>query len=329
MIYDIIGDIHGRADKLIGLLTLLDYNDNGQYWQPPANHQAIFIGDFVDRGAFQLETLKIAFDMIDHGVAKAVMGNHEYNAIGYATPHPDGGYCRARNRRNQLQHQAFLDAAILGSDTYYYWINRLYELPLWLELDGLNVVHACWDTESMSVLASLLSHDRCLNQHGIIATSTVGTPEFVALERVLKGIESRLPEGVTLTDGHGMVRSRTRIKWWLPDWQMRPLHEIAQIGSGSVLDLQGHADALAEATTFNHTINQPTFIGHYWLDGTPEPLSDKVVCTDYSAGKDGYLTAYRFDTDNPIISADNFIQYIHPEEKVNQWADFDPFLPVK
>ena len=50
MIYDIIGDIHGQADKLKGLLVQLGYVDSGEYFVPPPNHKAVFIGDLIDRG---------------------------------------------------------------------------------------------------------------------------------------------------------------------------------------------------------------------------------------------------------------------------------------
>lgn len=85
MIIDIIGDIHGYADKLTGLLTQLGYVHNGEYYVPPANHRALFIGDLIDRGSQQLRTLEIVFAMLDANVADAVMGNHEYNALAYAT----------------------------------------------------------------------------------------------------------------------------------------------------------------------------------------------------------------------------------------------------
>lgn len=312
MIYDIIGDIHGQADKLRGLLARLGYRDNGRFFEPPVGHQAIFIGDFIDRGAKQLETLQIVFDMIDHGAAKAVMGNHEFNGIGYAVAHPDGGYCRPRSAQNTEQHRAFLDEAPLDSPQHTYWINRLYELPLWLELPCAHIVHACFDEAAMALLKPLLDEQNRLNQPALIAMSTPNTPEFAALERVLKGVESQLPCGITLTDGHGIVRRRTRIKWWLDDWQNRPLLEVAQLGSSSHLNLTD-ATCLPTPTDFTLVVDKPIFIGHYWLDGTPQPLSDQVVCVDYSAGKGGYLTAYRFDESMPTLSADNFIQYRHDD----------------
>ncbi|MBR7538834.1 metallophosphoesterase [Mycobacterium tuberculosis] len=75
-----LGDVHGQADKLIGLLTQLGYQHDGQCFQAPPNHQAIFIGDLIDRGSQQLQTLSIVFAMIAHGRALAVVGSDGYNA---------------------------------------------------------------------------------------------------------------------------------------------------------------------------------------------------------------------------------------------------------
>lgn len=310
MIYDIIGDIHGQADKLIGLLETLGYRHDGTCYRAPTGHRAIFIGDLIDRGARQVDTLKIVFDMLDHDQAHAVMGNHEYNAIGYATPHPDGDYCRPRTTQNTHQHQAFLDELPLGSDDYWHWISRLYELPLWLEFDEFCVVHACWDTKAMAVLAPHLTPDHRITRQGIIATATKDTSEFIALERVLKGIESPLPDGIVLIDGHNITRTRTRIKWWLDDWQNLPLSCAAMLGSRAVMDLPDDKDYKPLPMDFTLDTDKPIFIGHYWLDGVPACLSSQVVCTDYSAGSTGFLTAYQFDTAKPALDDGNFVQFI-------------------
>ena len=85
MAYDIIGDIHGQADKLEALLRTLDYRDTAGAWRHP-ERQAIFVGDFLDRGPAQVRAIDIARRMVDAGVALAVMGNHELNAIAWHTP---------------------------------------------------------------------------------------------------------------------------------------------------------------------------------------------------------------------------------------------------
>ena len=97
MSYDIIGDIHGCSETLESLLDELGYarDADGVYRHP--ERRLIFLGDFVDRGPYQRETISIVRAMIDAGAAQAVMGNHEYNTIAYATPDEKaGGFLRAK-----------------------------------------------------------------------------------------------------------------------------------------------------------------------------------------------------------------------------------------
>lgn len=310
MIYDVIGDIHGQADKLIGLLKQLGYVDNGKFFEPPPNHMAVFIGDLIDRGAKQLQTLEIVFAMIDNGVAYAVMGNHEYNALAFATPDARdlSQYLRKHNDKNISQHQAFLDAVGFGSELHQYWLQRFYELPLWLELDEACFVHACWDSASMAILQPLLTDDNKLTPLALQKTSEKDTPQYEALERVLKGVEAPLPDSLHLVDKEGHQRKNVRVQWWQPNLSFQPIHQIARASTSDLIHIP--EDTLAGEILFDLSHDKPIFVGHYWLNGTPELLSHQVVCVDYSAAKDGFLTAYQFDTDNPTLSADNFVQYM-------------------
>lgn len=77
--------MHGHADKLEGLLRKMGYVPHGRGYRPPVGRQLIFLGDLIDRGPQQLRVLEIARSMMDEGDARAVMGNHEFNAIGYVT----------------------------------------------------------------------------------------------------------------------------------------------------------------------------------------------------------------------------------------------------
>ena len=318
MIIDIIGDIHGYADKLVGLLTQLGYRHNGQYFVPPAGHRALFIGDLIDRGSQQLATLEIVFAMLDADVADAVMGNHEYNALAFAMLDPNNPqeYLRSHNEIHVRQHNAFLAEVPFGSESHRYWLQRLYEIPLWLETDYACFVHACWDVDSMAVLTPLLTADNCLTPEGLIATAQEHSEAFEALERVLKGVETPLPAGMVMVDKEGAERKRVRVRWWLEGLNERTLHEVARAPSSALAQIP--ADALAENIDFALKTDKPVFIGHYWLTGTPEPLSSQVVCTDYSAAVDsGYLTCYQLDTEQPLpLKASNFVQYHHDQDTV-------------
>ena len=88
--YDIIGDIHGHHRTLEALLGQLGYIVSDGVWRH-SSRQIIFLGDFIDRGPGQQETLAIVRPMVDQSAALAVMGNHEFNAIAWATIDPASG----------------------------------------------------------------------------------------------------------------------------------------------------------------------------------------------------------------------------------------------
>ena len=99
--YDIVGDIHGHADKLQRLLRRLGYEERDGIYRH-ASRQLVFVGDFIDRGPEIRRTLQIARAMVDAGTARAVMGNHEFNALLYHTKGPDGEWLRPHSERRHL-----------------------------------------------------------------------------------------------------------------------------------------------------------------------------------------------------------------------------------
>ena len=96
--------------------------------------------------------------MVSAGSARIVLGNHEFNAIAFATPDPanPGEYLRTRygddGPRHRAQHEAFLDAVGEDSPRHLELIEWFKTFPMWLDLGGLRVVHACWDESSFEVL---------------------------------------------------------------------------------------------------------------------------------------------------------------------------------
>lgn len=43
------------------------------------------MGDLIDRGIQQRDSMRIARSMVEAGAAKIVLGNHEFNAVAYST----------------------------------------------------------------------------------------------------------------------------------------------------------------------------------------------------------------------------------------------------
>ena len=289
--YDIIGDIHGHADTLRALLKKLGYVESGGYYHHP-ERTVIFLGDFIDRGPKIRETLKIVEAMMDAGTALATMGNHEYNAIAYHTPDGKGGHLRSHTggKGNYTeQHRATLDQLANPEPAEWEkWIDWFKKLPLFLELDGLRIVHACWDAKQIA----FLNGDNSLTDALLHKSAAKDTAENQVIEVLLKGPEIKLPKPHTFTDKEGKVRDEIRVKWWLGGeghtYHSLCLPECATVPKVPVTNGTARGYAATEP---------PTFIGHYWLpQARPEPLAPNLACVDYSVAKDGgMLTAYRWD----------------------------------
>lgn len=162
-----IGDLHGNADELEALLARMGYRHRKSargpgVWRHPTR-TAIFVGDFIDRGPRQRRTVELVRSMIEVGAALAVMGNHELNAIAWYLPDParDGEHLRPRGgelgARNRRQHQSFLAEYEPDPRAHRDCIDWFLTLPLWLNLPGLRVVHACWHDGCMAELEPRLA----------------------------------------------------------------------------------------------------------------------------------------------------------------------------
>ncbi|MBA6412368.1 metallophosphoesterase [Parahaliea sp. F7430] len=291
--YDIIGDIHGHADELIKLLQELGYSHSDSGYQHPSR-QVIFLGDFIDRGPQHKKLLDIVMPMVRNGHALAVMGNHEFNALAYHTFH-EGEYLRPHTKKNKGQHQAFLNEFEQDDEQREAVLEFFYELPMWLELDGLRVVHACWDQAHIDLLQSKAPDSR-MTPELLIEASTKGSAAYEAIERILKGVEVQLPEGITFQDKDGHSRNAVRVQWW--NSSATRLAE-ATVPEGLAI---GEASDMAIPDTVPRYPDSapPCFIGHYWLNGQPAPLAHNVACLDYSVAKEGKLVAYRWNGESEL-----------------------------
>ena len=207
--YDFIGDIHGHADKLKMLLEKMGYSNDGSGYAHP-ERKAFFVGDFIDKGPKIKETLFLVKTMVEAGNALAVMGNHEYNAICFATPDGEGNYLRKRTYKNIKQHLATIEQ--LSPKEYEECISWFKTLPLFFEGDGFRVVHATWDYRAIEyVRTRLINH--CLPDFLVNESADASTRLYTDIETILKGKEMELPNGLSFHDKDGNIRHHTRIKW--------------------------------------------------------------------------------------------------------------------
>ena len=313
--YDIIGDVHGCADKLTTLLKKLGYTHSGGAYRHAAQRQVVFVGDLIDRGVSQLESVAIPRAMVEHGTAQMVIGNHEFNAVAFATRTADDTeWCRPHSAKNRRQHQTFLDAIEFGSATHRSILDWFTSLPLWLDLGGVRVVHACWHDDSIEHLRTHVGAHGGLTDELVRDGSMKGHASYLAIETVLKGPEVDLG-GYSYTDKDGHNRTNGRVAWWKTD--ATTLRDIVRLDpSWPLVGPNGErVDELPETPLSAITGSVPPYpndappvlFGHYWFtDNDDKPSTSNTACVDFSAVKGGDLVAYRWDHE-PALDPKKFV----------------------
>lgn len=303
--YDIIGDIHGYASKLEALLRKLGYAPSGRGYKASAGRKVVFLGDLIDRGPDQLRVLEIARSMVDSGDGLCIMGNHEFNAISYATEDPDkSGDCFRPNRgdtikcgKNREQHAQFLEQVVEGSAAHKFWIEWFRTLPPFLDLDGIRVVHGCWDEQAVTTLkAGGWKPGAVLSNALLLEVNRSGSPMKDARKLLTCGLELELPEGRFIRDKAGHKHTEIRIANWR-HWASQ-IHEVALIPAGQ--EEQLHGMAWPDDLVISAIEGSPIFVGHHWLNGHPVIEGPKLACLDWSVAKDGPLVCYRWDGEQEL-----------------------------
>ena len=297
--YDIIGDIHGHADELRRLLEQLGYAKHGRGYRH-ADRKVVFVGDFIDKGPGIADAIAIARSTVDASDGFAVMGNHEYNAIAYHTKSGDG-FFREHSEKNEDQHRATLKQ--LPTSELSEAITWFRDLPMSLELDGIRVVHAAWQSKDIEVIAEHRGRLGGVNAAFLKSSETRGSALHQAIENVLKGPELKLPPGKSFKDPYGHVRTSSRVRWYADASEMT-LNEFC-LGAGDGIFDDPVAKDDVERFECYPSFAPPVFFGHYWLTGVPSPLASNVACTDYSVARSGKLCAYRWNGESQLRS-ENF-----------------------
>ena len=296
--YDIIGDIHGHADRLTALLQKMGYVRDGDVYRHPTR-KAVFLGDFIDRGPVIRETLLTVRSMVENGTALSVMGNHEFNAVGYATKGPDGDHLRSHRPERVAQHRETLQAFENAMDEWSDHLAWFTTLPLFLDLGDIRVVHAVWDDAHMQHLRNGFGNS--LTERLLHDSHDRSKHERLVIEEVLKGREVTLPEGVSFLDKGGHLRRKARTRWWLDPRGLRPSEYLFGIG-------EEHDERIALPDAGGYPADAPpVFIGHYWLKAeAPRLQSANVACLDFSVAAGGFLCAYRWSGER-VLSPDRFV----------------------
>jgi hypothetical protein len=146
-----------------------------------------------------------------------------------------------------------------------------------------------------------------MNEAFLLAAATEGTPEYAAVEIMLKGPELRLPDGVSFEDKDGIIRNMIRVRWWaLKEGEAIETLVMPKPMAASLGRLT--AELLNDLP--NYPVDAPpVFFGHYWLPTHWEraPLATNIASLDFSgAFESNPLTAYHWNGERELTPL-NFV----------------------
>lgn len=318
--YDIIGDVHGSGEKLNGLLDLLGWTKgaDGVRRHPDQDLEVIFVGDLVDRGEDHKGVLATVRSMVDAGTALIVMGNHEFNAVSFATVHPEDPdrHLRDHSEKNLRQHHEFLEQ--LDGDERATWIAWFKTLPIWLDLGDLRIVHACWHQESIDRLERAFGGNRFPGGiDGFVKANDSTNEIYDAIEVLLKGPEMTLATyGLPrYVDKGGDPRGKARVRWW--NAGATKISDLIDLPSDTVTEDGTRYPEIPSTTctehdrSFSYSEGIPVIYGHHWRQWGPEEHLDwtsRTACVDFSAVRGGPLVAYQWRGE-AAIDPTHYVRY--------------------
>jgi hypothetical protein len=299
--YDLIGDVHGCAHTLEHLLDTLGYRFQAGVWRHP-ERIALFLGDIIDRGPRIREALHIVHGMVEAGQAHCIMGNHEFNALGWSTPALPGSnkqFVREHTPRHARLIEETLTQFAQHPGDWQDFLAWFYDMPLFIDVGRFRMVHACWDAGLIEPLRAQYS-DGCIDEHFVQASAVPGSFASNVFDRLLRGTDMRLPHGLTLTGGDGLTRAFFRTKFWEDDPQTYG-DVVFQPDALPDLVAKTPLSPIEKNALLRYGIDEPLlFVGHYWRSGQPAAIRPNLACLDYSAVLYGKLVAYRLDQETCI-----------------------------
>ena len=196
--------------------------------------------------------------------------------------------------------------SVPDSPVHRYWIDWFRTIPLWLDLGGLRVVHACWHPASMAVLGD-----------GTLTDAMVAAPKGSADVRGdrgrAEGSRDRdgrrgVPRQGRPPPGQGavqVVETRCRARCGRPP--RSPATRTPRRRRSPFAAAAGHRRSPAEWPSAPTDV--PVLYGHYWRSGTPSvDVGGKSACLDWSVAKGGPLVAYRWSGESELVS-DNLVEF--------------------
>lgn len=302
---DLIGDVHGERDALLGLLARLGCDPDAGIAERPL----VFLGDLVDDGPDSPGVVQLVRRLVDAGLAHCILGNQEV-ALLQGDRKPGNAWFYGRDETVAWHHDGVVEerrspGVVLQTDPERAALLAFLEtLPLAMSREDLRVVHACWCDEALARL-----------------------PEQGQVGPLAEGFQRELRAELDAQD-HILQAERERQRWRdLRDPEVQPDGALPALTAIRLAECDGDPIRLLSSgpqvpvppgsrfyvggrwrlTRRQHwwddyDAGPAVVMGHYWRrrPGTPAPVQDvwgdtppygwlgprgNVFCADYSVGQ--------------------------------------------
>uniref|UniRef100_UPI0032168E47 metallophosphoesterase n=1 Tax=uncultured Draconibacterium sp. TaxID=1573823 RepID=UPI0032168E47 len=305
--YDIIGDVHGHASLLKKLLLKMGYvKTNGSFSHP--ERKAVFVGDFINRGPEIRKTIKIIRSMVEKGNALAILGNHEINAIIFHLKDKQGVQLVTKPSKYFLSLFKTINEYSSGSLTWKEDLAWMRSLPLYLDLGGIRVVHACWEEKAIEVARSIYEDGRIRKKVFRTIHKKPDSEIAKSVWLLTKGVSLKMPSDLHVVNNKGVSPRSIRMCWWNGAGD-KSFNELSFESKYTLPKYTVPAEI--RPTTYPYPDNDPIiFFGHYCRGKGPHIIKPNICCVDSCVTGTGKLLAYRWGGEK-VLNMSNLVQVSH------------------
>jgi hypothetical protein len=296
--YDIIGDIHGHYDLLVKTLKSIGYTEHNNSYTHP-ERKIIFTGDIINRGDKIRSTVTLIKNMVENGDAYCILGNHELNAILYATLDKHGKSIRKRLLRYKMPLLKTLEEYKNYPSEFKEVIKWFRTLPLFIDMEDFRVIHGGWNDQHIKTINKYLNGENRLRK-SFLKTYLINKELNTAVNELIKGKEIHLPKDLLLKDNKGILRRHFRIKWW----ENADDKTFKDIAFGNRFELPEYTipkEIVPDITPYP-TYAPPVFLGHYCLNKKALIFQNNICCIDTCVVRTQKLTVYRWQGEKKLTS---------------------------
>lgn len=269
-----------------------------------SERKAIFVGDFTNRGTEIRPTVTLIRQMVEEGAAFAILGNHEINNILYHLKNEiKEPLLREIGKRYSSVSQTNIEYKPYPEEwkSVRAWLRTL---PLFLEFEGLRIVHAYWSDAHINLIRAEVPQDKIPKKIFRDLVLHPETPLSQAILQSTRGIHMVLPRDLKIYDHRNRFHRFFRIKWWqspegqtFNEWSFESKFHLPRytIPPEIYPDFEIYPESAP-----------PVFFGHYCLGRGPEVIAPNLCCVDACVTMRHTLAAYRWNGEREL-TPDNLV----------------------